>query len=59
MTNEQLILSTKAFIENYNPEHLPFTNLDCDGNCEVDMKAFAQEIANYMRNSIKQYLYDE
>lgn len=39
------------FIANYNPEHLPYTNLDCDGNSAPDMKKFAEEVKEFMLNN--------
>lgn len=39
------------FIANYNPEHLPYSDLDCDGNCMPDMEKFAEEIKQFMLNN--------
>lgn len=40
------------FIKNYNPEQLPYTELDCDGNCDIDMEKFAEEVKQFAENNL-------
>lgn len=37
------------WIENYDNEQLPYTDLDCDGRCYVDMRKFAEEFRKAMK----------
>lgn len=37
------------WIENYDNEQLPYTDLDCDGRCYVDMEEFAQIFRKAMK----------
>lgn len=49
----EMINKVFEFIANYNPEHLPYTDLDCDGNCELDMRKFAEEVKQFMINHVE------
>lgn len=49
----EMINKVFEFIANYDPEHLPYTELDCDGNCEPDMRKFAEEVKQFMFNHIE------
>lgn len=50
MNNKKLIEETYKFISEFNPEHFSYTDFDCDGNCEPDMKEFAETIKNFMEH---------
>lgn len=45
---ESLIDEACEWIKNYNNEHLPYTDLDCDGRCYVDMVKLAEEFRKAM-----------
>lgn len=49
-TEQQEIVIDKAceWIENYDNEQLPYTDLDCDGHCYVDMVKLAEEFRKEM-----------
>lgn len=46
----KLIEETYKFISEFNPEHFSYTDLDCDGNYQPDMKDFAETIKEFMEN---------
>lgn len=43
------IVKACEWLKNYNNEHLPYTDLDCDGHCYVDMGKFAEEFCEAMK----------
>lgn len=46
---KQLLNNACEWIKNYDNEHLPYTDLDCDGHCYVDMGEFAEEFRKAMK----------
>ena len=55
MNNKKLIEETFKFISEFNPEHFSYsesalTDFDCDGDCQPDMKDFAETVKKFMEN---------
>ena len=48
MNNKKLIEETFKFISEFNPEH--FSYIDFDGDCQPDMKDFAETVKKFMKN---------